>query len=47
MRFVSRHRVKTYCMNTVEPTELRKILDAENIKQIYANGNKAGQLYKN
>ena len=26
-----------------EPTELRKILDAANIKQIYANGSKAGQ----
>ena len=33
-------------IKNVEPTELRKILDAANIKQIYANGNKAGQLYK-
>ena len=33
-------------IKNVEPTELRKILDASNIKQIYANGSKAGQLYK-
>ena len=33
-------------IKNVEPTELRKILDAANIKQIYANGSKAGQLYK-
>ena len=32
-------------IKNVEPTELRKILDASNIKQIYANGSKAGQLY--
>ena len=33
-------------IKNVKPTELRKILDASNIKQIYANGSKAGQLYK-
>lgn len=33
-------------IKNVEPTELRKVLDASNIKQIYANGSKAGQLYK-
>ena len=33
-------------IKNVEPTELRKILDASNIKQIYTNGSKAGQLYK-
>ena len=27
-------------------SDSRKILDASNIKQIYANGSKAGQLYK-
>jgi|GEM_PF-20671 len=32
-------------IKNVKPTELRKILDASNIKQIYANGSKAGQLY--
>ena len=33
-------------IKNVKPSELRKILDASNIKQIYANGSKAGQLYK-
>ena len=33
-------------IKNVEPTDIRKILDTANIKQVIANGNKAGQLYK-
>lgn len=33
-------------IKNVEPTDIRRILAAADIKQIYANGNKAGQLYK-
>ncbi len=33
-------------IRNVEPTDIRKILAIADIKQIYANGNKAGQLYK-
>ncbi len=33
-------------IKNVEPTDIRKILATADIKQIYANGNKAGQLYK-
>lgn len=33
-------------IKNVEPTDIRKILDTADIKQVIANGNKAGQLYK-
>lgn len=33
-------------IKNVEPTDIRRILAAADIKQIYANGNKAGLLYK-
>lgn len=33
-------------IRNVEPTDLRGILVASNIKQVYANGSKAGQLYR-
>lgn len=33
-------------IKNVEPTDIRKILETADIKQIYANGNKAGALYK-
>ena len=33
-------------IRNVEPTDIRKILAAADIKQVYANGNKAGSLYK-
>lgn len=33
-------------IKNVEPTDIRKILETSDIKQIYANGNKAGALYK-
>ena len=32
-------------IKNVEPTDIRKILDTADIKQVIANGNKAGQLY--
>ena len=33
-------------IKNVAPTDLRMILEKTNITRIYANGNKAGQLYK-
>ena len=33
-------------IRNVTPTDIRKILETSDIKQIYANGNKAGALYK-
>lgn len=33
-------------IKNVEPTDIRKILETADIKQVYANGNKAGALYK-
>ena len=33
-------------IKNVEPTDLRRLLTETTIKQIYVNGNKAGQLYK-
>ena len=33
-------------IRNVKPTDIRKILETSDIKQIYANGNKAGALYK-
>lgn len=33
-------------IRNVEPTDIRKILAAADIKQVIANGNKAGSLYK-
>ena len=33
-------------IKNVTPTDIRKILETSDIKQIYANGNKAGALYK-
>ena len=33
-------------IKNVEPTDIRKILAAADIKQVIANGNKAGSLYK-
>ena len=33
-------------IKNVEPTDIRKILDTADIKQVITNGNKAGQLYK-
>ena len=33
-------------IKNVEPTDIRKILDTADIKQVIAIGNKAGQLYK-
>ena len=33
-------------IKNVEPTDIRKILDTADIKQVIENGNKAGQLYK-
>ena len=33
-------------IKNVTPTDIRKILETADIKQIYANGNKAGALYK-
>lgn len=33
-------------IKNVEPTDIRKILDNSDVKYIFANGNKAGQLYK-
>ena len=33
-------------IRNVEPTDIRKILETADIKQVIANGNKAGALYK-
>lgn len=33
-------------IKNVEPTDIRRILDNSDVKYIFANGNKAGQLYK-
>ena len=33
-------------IKNVEPTDIRKILDNSDVKYIFTNGNKAGQLYK-
>ena len=33
-------------IRNVTPTDIRKILETADIKQVYANGNKAGALYK-
>lgn len=33
-------------IKNVRPTDIRKILETADIKQVYANGNKAGALYK-
>ena len=33
-------------IKNVQPTDIGMILEKTNVKQIYANGNKAGQLYK-
>ena len=33
-------------IRNVKPTDIRKILETADIKQVYANGNKAGALYK-
>lgn len=33
-------------IKNVEPTDIRKILATADIKQVIANGNKAGALYK-
>ena len=33
-------------IRNVKPTDIRKILETVDIKQVYANGNKAGALYK-
>ena len=33
-------------IRNVEPTDIRKILATADIKQVIANGNKAGALYK-
>lgn len=33
-------------IRNVTPTDIRKIIETSDIKQIYANGNKAGALYK-
>lgn len=33
-------------IKNVEPTDIRRILNNSDVKYIFANGNKAGQLYK-
>ena len=33
-------------IKNVQPTDIGMILEKTNVTQIYANGNKAGQLYK-
>ena len=33
-------------IKNVQPTDIRRILDNSDVKYIFANGNKAGQLYK-
>lgn len=33
-------------IKNVEPADIRRILDNSDVKYIFANGNKAGQLYK-
>lgn len=33
-------------IRNTEPTDLRQILEFSNVKRIYANGSKAGQLYR-